>query len=78
MAKRCVEALKDKYNAKRAFLVGSLVKGFVYERSDIDLVVSLSPELYINPHGLSATTKDEKISRIQEPVSFRLDYHVYP
>jgi predicted nucleotidyltransferase len=45
---RCVRVLKDKYNIRRAFLIGSLVKGFIHERSDIDLVVEgLPPELYI-------------------------------
>lgn len=48
LAKRCVSVLKDKYKVKRVFLVGSLVKGFVHERSDIDLVVEgLSPDLYM-------------------------------
>ena len=47
-AERCVSVLKDKYKAKRAFLIGSLVKGFIHERSDIDLVVEgLSPDLHM-------------------------------
>jgi len=48
LAKRCVSVLKDKYKAKRVFLIGSLVKGFVHERSDIDLAVEgLPPDLYM-------------------------------
>lgn len=40
--------LKDKYKVKRVFLIGSLVKGYVHDRSDIDIVVEdLPPELYI-------------------------------
>ena len=47
-AERCVSALKDKYRVKRAFLIGSLVKGLIHERSDIDLVVEgLSPNLHM-------------------------------
>jgi len=45
---RCVSVLKDKYKVSRVFLIGSLVKGFIHERSDIDLVVEgLSPDLYM-------------------------------
>ncbi len=45
---RCVWVLKDKYKVRRVFLIGSLVKGFIHERSDIDLVVEgLSPDLYM-------------------------------
>jgi len=45
---RCVSILKDKYKVSRVFLIGSLVKGFIHERSDIDLVVEgLSPDLYM-------------------------------
>lgn len=48
LAKRCVEVLKDKYKVKRVFIIGSLAKGFVHERSDIDLVVEgLSPDFYM-------------------------------
>ena len=47
-AERCVQVLKDKYEVKRVFLIGSLVEGVVHERSDIDLVVEgLSPDLYM-------------------------------
>ena len=47
-ADRCVSVLRDKYKIKRAFLIGSLAKGFIHERSDIDLVVEgLSPDLYM-------------------------------
>lgn len=48
IAEKCMYILKDKYKVKRVYLIGSLVKGFVHERSDIDLVVEgLSPELYM-------------------------------
>ena len=48
LAKRCVEVLKDKYKVRRVFIIGSLAKGFVHERSDIDLVVEgLSPDFYM-------------------------------
>lgn len=47
-AEKCVWVLKDKYKVERIFLIGSLVKGVVHERSDIDLVVEgLSPNLYM-------------------------------
>lgn len=40
--------LKDRYKAKRIFLIGSIVKGYVHDRSDIDIVVEgLAPELYM-------------------------------
>lgn len=49
LAKRCAEVLRDNYKVKRIFLIGSLVKGFVHDRSDIDLVVEgLPSELYIS------------------------------
>lgn len=48
IAIKCSSVLKDKYKAKRVFIIGSLVKGFIHERSDIDLVVEgLSPDLYM-------------------------------
>lgn len=48
IAIRCSSVLKDKYKTKRVFIIGSLVKGFIHERSDIDLVVEgLSPDLYM-------------------------------
>lgn len=48
IAERCAWVLKDKYKVKTVFLIGSLVKGFIHERSDIDLVVEgLSSDLYI-------------------------------
>ncbi len=47
-AERCAFVLRDKYNAKRAFLIGSLAKGLIHERSDIDIVVEgLAPDLYM-------------------------------
>lgn len=40
--------LKNRYRVKRLFLIGSLVRGYVHDRSDIDIVVEgLEPELYI-------------------------------
>ena len=39
MALECAEVLKDRYNVRRIFLIGSVVKGPVHDRSDIDLVV---------------------------------------
>lgn len=40
--------LKEKYKVKRIFLIGSLISGYVHERSDIDIVVEgLAPEQYI-------------------------------
>ena len=48
LAKEIAQMLKEKYKVKRVFLIGSLVKGYVHERSDIDIVVEdLPPELYI-------------------------------
>jgi predicted nucleotidyltransferase len=47
-AERCVSVLRDKYKIKRAFLIGSLVKEIIHERSDIDLVIEgLAPDLYM-------------------------------
>ena len=48
MSKKIAQMLKEKYKVKRIFLIGSLVKGYVHEKSDIDLVVEgLSPNAYI-------------------------------
>lgn len=48
IAKRCAETLRDKYQAKRVILIGSLVKGIIHKKSDIDLVVEgLAPSSYI-------------------------------
>jgi predicted nucleotidyltransferase len=48
LAYKCAKVLKEKYNVKRVFLIGSLVYGIVHDRSDIDLVVEgLAPEQYI-------------------------------
>ena len=48
VAIQCIGVLKDKYKITRVYLIGSLVKGYVHERSDIDLVVEgLSPDLYM-------------------------------
>ena len=47
-AEKCTYVLRDKYNVKRVFLIGSLVTGIIHERSDIDLVVEgLHPDLYM-------------------------------
>jgi len=41
--------LKEKYNVKRIFLIGSVAKGYVHDRSDIDIVIEgLPPELYMD------------------------------
>lgn len=49
LAYDCAKVLKEKYNVKRVFLIGSLAYGIVHDRSDIDLVVEgLEPELYID------------------------------
>lgn len=48
LAEECSEVLRDKYHVRKVYLIGSLVRGFVHERSDIDLVVEgLIPNLYI-------------------------------
>jgi predicted nucleotidyltransferase len=45
---KCVDILKDKYKVEKVFLIGSLVKGTVHEKSDIDLVVKgLPSDIYI-------------------------------
>jgi len=48
IAYKCVDILKNKYKVEKVFLIGSLVKGTVHEKSDIDLVVKgLSSDIYI-------------------------------
>jgi len=48
IAKECAKVLKNKYKVKRVFLIGSLAKGFIHDRSDIDLVAEgLPSEFYI-------------------------------
>lgn len=48
LAKRIAKMLKEKYKVKRVFLIGSLVKRYIHESSDIDLMVErLAPEVYI-------------------------------
>ena len=48
LARKCAEMLKTNYKVKRIFLIGSLSKGYVHDKSDIDIVVEgLKPELYI-------------------------------
>lgn len=47
-AERCAVILRERYNVKRAFLIGSLVRGIIHKKSDIDLVVEgLAPDLYM-------------------------------
>jgi len=43
LAGKCAELLKDEYHVNRIFLIGSLVRGDIHERSDIDLVVEGLP-----------------------------------
>lgn len=48
LAYEAAKILKNKYKVKRIFLIGSVAKGYVHERSDIDIVAEgLAPELYI-------------------------------
>jgi predicted nucleotidyltransferase len=49
LAREVAKMLKDKYRVERVFLIGSLVKGHVHDRSDIDIVVEgLPSELYMD------------------------------
>lgn len=43
LVRKCSDLLKNKYQVRRIFLIGSLAKGTVHERSDIDLVVEGLP-----------------------------------
>lgn len=46
---KIAKMLKKKYKVKRLFLIGSLAKGYIHNRSDIDIVVEgLEPELYMD------------------------------
>lgn len=48
LAAKCSEVLEDKYQAKRIFLMGPLVREYFHERLDIALAVEgLLPELDI-------------------------------
>ena len=48
MSKKIAQMLKEKYKVKKVFLIGSLVKGYIHEKSDIDLVVEgLPPKAYV-------------------------------
>jgi predicted nucleotidyltransferase len=39
-AKKCSDLLKEKYNVREVYLIGSLARNYkIHERSDIDLVV---------------------------------------
>lgn len=47
-ARECSLLLKNNYDVKKVYIIGSLAKGFFHDRSDIDLVVEgLPAELYI-------------------------------
>lgn len=48
LSRSVAEVLRKEYSVKRVFLIGSLVRGIVHKKSDIDIVVEgLAPELYI-------------------------------
>jgi len=48
LAQQIAEILKNDYKVKRVFLIGSLVKGYVHDRSDIDVVVEgLAQKFYL-------------------------------
>lgn len=48
LSQKVADILKKDYHVKRVFLIGSLVRGGVHEKSDIDIVVEgLAPEHYI-------------------------------
>lgn len=48
LAFKCAKVLRDNYKVKKIFLIGSVAKGYIHDKSDIDLVVEgLEPYLYI-------------------------------
>lgn len=48
MAGECISLLRQKYNVKRVYIIGSLANGIFHDASDIDLVVEgLPAQLYI-------------------------------
>jgi predicted nucleotidyltransferase len=48
ITKKCANILKDKYKVRKIILIGSLARGMIHEKSDIDLVVEgLEPSQYI-------------------------------
>ena len=48
IARKCTSVLGKKYNVKKVYIIGSLARGVLHDRSDIDLVVEgLPAELYI-------------------------------
>ena len=48
LALQCAEMLRNNYKVRRIFLIGSVVKGYVHDRSDIDLVVEgLAANMYM-------------------------------
>lgn len=48
LARECTAFLRERYKVKKVYIIGSLVKGILHERSDIDLVVEgLPPRFYI-------------------------------
>jgi len=48
LAKQATEILKNDYYVSKVYLIGSLSKGIVHDKSDIDIVVErLTPNVYI-------------------------------
>jgi len=48
IAREVATLLKKKYSVKKVFLIGSVVKGPLHDKSDIDIVVEgLAPNLYM-------------------------------
>ena len=48
LAKQATKILKNDYYVSKVYLIGSLSKGIVHDKSDIDIVVErLTPNLYI-------------------------------
>ncbi len=77
LARKCAKLLKEKYKVKRIFLIGSLVKGIVHERSDIDLVVEgLEPEVYIK--ALTEVISKKLLQKLKKYLRFpHLFRHIY-
>ena len=48
LALKCANVLRKNYEVKRVFLIGSVIKGQIHAKSDIDIVVEgLNPDKYI-------------------------------
>jgi len=48
LAKQATKILKNDYYVSKVYLIGSLSKGIVHDKSDIDIVVErLTPNVYI-------------------------------